>query len=140
MKVTIYSAVILGGALALGVTVFKDDIQTALFDDGDFVQCFKSSILSDIQSKAAQRKGRIPDLGPIETILGPSAESAGYERARSIKRNGIDEVLKQAKSDRTAEASAQLDIFKKAGTLPENSTKGQIADATVKCLELQTLF
>lgn len=140
MKVYKYSALILGVALVLGATVFKDNIQTAVFDDGDFVRCYKSSVMSDIQTEIISNGSGTLSPAGMEKVLGSTLESGGYSIAGRVKKIGVDGVLKRAKADGATETRARYQVYLKEGTFPENTIEKMNADATILCLELQTLF
>jgi hypothetical protein len=133
---TKYVIVIVG--LCLGGLIFKDSIQTALFDRAEFVSCFEDEVISEFQSQNLGI-GKLTS-GLAASMLGPQVRSNGNQIADFVKKNGLQETLEGSIEDSNKARQARFDEWDATGEMPKKDTFAILSEAEEVCLKRQVFW
>lgn len=118
--------------------MFRDQVQTALFDREKYVECFESEMVAEYQAMGAMSGNEIM-VNLSESVLGPQLKSLANQRADAVERNGFAEELSRAE-ELNAEATRKwLEHYEKTKEAPDDASAA-LEETNVKCLKRQTLF
>lgn len=131
--------ILLSLLLFVGVgLMFRDRVQTALFDRDNYVDCFTSEMVAEYQSMGALNGNQFM-VAFSESVLGPQLKSLANQRADAVELNGLQKELARAEKMKAEATRRWLEHYERTKEAPDDASAA-LEETNLECLRRQTFF